>query len=230
MIGENARQVPVLVLDDKEGVRLDMDTLRAEWEERKYRFVKKYAIAAACLVGLIIWTVVACAITAAVVRKKTTESVTSELRAGFQQYLRDQDYQNSAANFLTGEASFEAALDADSEWGARLIYGYLTHGNITTAQAKAIICCVEARANSGYDSSFQNAVRHEKQWQWYSDDNPVRDEDKELVKSVLRDLRQKKYPNGFTDQFIYMEWQPGDVVLRNEYTTNSKTKYWRYPE
>lgn len=206
-------------LVEPERVRLDVMAFM------KRRGIALILIAAFAIYG---WTVYA------VTKRKVTKDVTAEvetrMRAGFAQYLRDQDYQNSAANFLTGEASFEAALDADSEYGARLIYGYLKNGGITLAQAKAIICCVEARVLSGYDSSFIEAVRHPSQWQWYSDDNPVRDEDKELVKTVLRDLRKGKFPNGFTEKFIYMEWTSGDIVLRDKWEKNSSTKYWRMPE
>ena len=164
------------------------------------------------------------------VTKEVTETVTSELRAGFQQYLDQQERDRQAASFLTGEASFEAALDSDAEWGAKLIYGYLKNGNISRTQAKAIVCCAEARATSGYTGSFEEAVRQAKQWMWYSDDNPVRGEDKQLVKDVLRELRAGRYPDGFTSDYIYMEWNPGDIVLRNKWEKDSRTKYWRYPE
>ena len=206
-------------LVEPERVRLDVMAFM------KRRGIALILIAAFAIYG---WTVYA--VTKSQVTKDVTAEVETRMRAGFAQYLRDQDYQNSAANFLTGEASFEAALDADSEYGARLIYGYLKNGGITLAQAKAIICCVEARVLSGYDSSFIEAVRHPSQWQWYSDDNPVRDEDKELVKTVLRDLRKGKFPNGFTEKFIYMEWTPGDIVLRDKWEKDSKTHYWRMPE
>ena len=201
-----------------------------EIKEWLYKFWKRNMIAILVLAAFVLEGWVVAAVTEKRVTKEVTAEVETRMRAGFSQYLRDQEYQASAEQFLAGDASFEAALDLDSEWGAKLIYGYLTNGNISRTQAKAIICCAEARTISGYDSSFEAAVRRDKQWQWYSDSNPVREEDKELVKSVLRDLRSGRYPNGFTDAFIFMEWTPGDIVLRDKWEKDSKTHYWRFPE
>lgn len=206
--------------------------LRMHAEETARKFWKKYRISILAAAGLTIWTLITCGGTAAIVRHNTTEEVTarvtSELRAGFQQYLADQEYERSAAQFLAGDESLQTAMDAEAESLARLLYGYR---NNSLRDRKTLIWCVLARVDSkAYPGSVAGVVDQKQQWMFYSLDNPIRQDDKDLALEQLKLWHEGKYPAGFSDDYVYAEWSQSDIALRNTWEKDSSTSWWRFPE
>lgn len=193
---------------------------------------KKYGATIVAAAALVAWTLVTCGGTAAIVRHNTTEEVTarvtSELRAGFQQYLADQEYERSAAQFLAGDESLQTAMDAEAEALAKLLYGYR---NNSLRDRKTLIWCVLARVDSAaYPGSVAGVVDQKQQWMFYSLDNPIRQDDKDLALEQLQLWHEGKYPAGFSDDYVYAEWSQSDIALRNTWEKDSSTSWWRFPE
>lgn len=199
------------------------------WAER---IQKKYGATVVAAAALVAWTLATCGGTAAIVRHTTTAEVTarvtSELRAGFSQYLADQEYERSAAQFLAGDDSLQTAMDAEAEALAKLLYGYR---NNSTRDRKTLIWCVLARVDSkAYPGSVEAVIAQPQQWMFYSDGNPVRQDDKDLALEQLQAWHDGRYPAGFSDDFVYAEWSQSDVALRNTWEKDSSTSWWRMPE
>lgn len=221
---------PVRIYDPKR--KQSEKPLRMEAEEKARNFWKKYRLSILAAAGLTIWTLVTCGITGAVVRNNTTKEVTaqvtSELRAGFQAYLDQQDYERSASAFLAGEASLQTAMDLEADSLAKLLYGYR---NNSLRDRKTLIWCVLARVDSSaYPGSVEGVVDQQKQWMFYSSDNPIREDDRQLALEQLKLWHEGKYPAGFADDYVYAEWSSSDIALRNTWEKSSGTSWWRFPE
>ena len=143
MMKSNARHlVPALLLEgesqetpNRENRDLGAE-LRMEFEFRKHRFIKRYTLAAIFIAALIVWTVVSCSITAAIVRKNTTKEVTqrveAEMRNSFQTYLDQKEEDKKKENFLTGTESFDAAVDVLVGPMSQILSCYAQEYGITT--------------------------------------------------------------------------------------------------
>lgn len=183
-------------------------------------------------IQLAVWTLITCGATYFIARHNTTETVTarvtSELRAGFNQYLADLEYERSAEQFLTGDESLQTAMDAEADSLARLLYGYR---NNSLRDRKTLIWCVLARVDSkAYPGSVAGVVDQAKQWMFYSIDNPIREDDRQLALEQLQLWHEGKYPAGFSDDYVYAEWTASDIALRNTWEKDSSTSWWRFPE
>ena len=226
-------EIPVKVYEPKreqkqKQARTHVKPARMQAEEKAARFWRKNKITVFGAVFLMLWTVVTCCVTGSVVRKRTTAEVTSELRAGFSDYLAQQDYERSAAAFLTGEDSLQTAMDAEADSLARLLYGYR---NNSLRDRKTLIWCVLARVdNNGYPGSVEAVVNQDKQWMFYTSDNPIREDDRAIALEQLREWHSGKYPEKFDDSFVYAEWSASDIALRNTWLKSSDTSWWRFPE
>lgn len=195
-------------------------------------FWKNNKLVVTAALGLSLWTLLTCGLTGIVVRITTTEevtaAVTSELRAGFSKYLADMEYEQSAAAFLAGEASLQTAMDLEADSLAKLLYGYR---NNSLRDRKTLLWCVLARVDSSaYPGSVEGVVDQPKQWMFYSAENPIREDDRQLALEQLKLWHEGKYPAGFSDDFVYAEWSSTDIALRNTWEKNSSTSWWRFPE
>lgn len=225
-------EIPVKVYEPKREQQKPKHThskpVRMQAEEKRRVFWRDYKIAIIIGVLFALYTGFVCDLTAYIVRKRTTAEVTSELRAGFSDYLAQQDYERSAAAFLTGEDSLQTAMDAEADSLARLLYGYR---NNSLRDRKTLIWCVLARVdNNGYPGSVEAVVNQDKQWMFYTSDNPIREDDRAIALEQLREWHSGKYPEKFDDSFVYAEWSAADIALRNTWLKSSETSWWRFPE
>jgi len=190
--------------------------------------LKRYGIAAALLIALLIYGWAIAAWTEHRVTKEVTEAVTLELRGDFQRYLAEQENARMAEGLLAGDASKQAAMEAEADALAKLLYGYR---NNSLRDRRTLIWCVLARVDSkAYPNTVEAVVDQAQQWMFYSAENPIRDDDREIALEQLQAWHDGRYPAGVSSDFVYAEWSAHDIALRNEYQTGSMTKYWRYPE
>lgn len=198
--------------------------LKKEW------FVKRYGLAIAAILALAVWTAATGLITGSIVRHNTeievTERVTSEMRAGFQEYLEEQKRAESARYFLSGDASREAAMNQEADAIARVI------GTMSTKRQKQtmiwnILCRVDSPA---YPGTVQEVIAQPQQWMFYDEGNPIREDDRTLALEQLKLWHEGRYPSGLSSAFVYGEWSQTDYVLRDSWEKNSRTNYWRMPD
>ena len=207
---------------------------KPEWKlpvsDRMKEFWKKHAVLIACCAFLPLWTAGSCGITAAIVRNNTevevTERVKHEMLGNMQSYLDQQEQQRMAESLLTGEASRQAAMDADADWLARLAGPYATKRMQLTVIWNALVRV----ANPDYPDTVEGVVNQASQWMFYKPDNPIRADVRELAMEQLKLFREGRYPAGLSNSFVYGEWSATDYVLRDRWEKDSRTCYWRMPE
>lgn len=199
------------------------------------QLTRKYGLSLAIVCALLVYTILLSwwitARTEKRVREEVTAEVTSQLRQGFQSYLDQMEQEQKAAAFMTGEASTQAAIDDLAGALGPFIAGYRMDGKVSVKGAHGIGWCALARLLSGnYGATITEVLAQPRQWEFYSPDHAVRNEDLEIAKEIAGDFIAGRYPDGFTADLIYAErTNDGDVALRNEFKTGSNTTFWRYP-
>lgn len=150
--------------------------------------------------------------------------------AEYQEQLRlaEENWKEERAKeyFLSGEASFEAALNQDIKRAA-----ILASQMETETQKGGIICNALARMlNSGYPSTLEEVLAQPNQWMRYSPDNPYSQKDWDIAESILRPFYERgQIPNGLTGEYVYGQWsQDGGYELRTDWKETSTTKHWSY--
>ena len=223
---------PVHIYDEPEWheARDPEPPFRLPLPEKAREFWKKHMILIVLCICLPLGTLAACLITGSIVRRNTEAAVTDRLnhewRGRMQTYLDEQDQQRMASQLLTGDASLQAQKEEDAQYLAKLASQYRTK-----RMKLSVMCNAWARMKSGlYPNTIKAVVSQPNQFQFWSDTNPVKADDKTLAMDLLDDLYAGLYPAGFGDEYIYGEWSENDYVLRNTWEKNSSTVYWRYPE
>lgn len=196
--------------------------------EATEKIAKKYGIALLLLAAFLLYGAAVAAWTERKVTKEVTEAVTSQMRGDFQRYLAEQENARMAAGLLTGDASAQAAMEAEADALARLLYGYRDN---SLRDRRTLIWCVLARVdNSAYPNTVEAVIDQPQQWMFYKSDNPIRDDDRRIALEQLQAWHDGRYPAGISSDFVYAEWSAHDIALRNEYQSGKTTKYWRFPE
>ena len=227
------RAVPAFALNF-EIPRTDNDVdrypLRINWRlfmsAKTERFLKRNGIMLVCFALLTVWTWTTCTIAAHNARVDTTEELTAYYEAEIERKLQEYKDQQTAANLLTGDASKQAAMEAEADAIARVI------GTMNTRQQKlSMLWNILARVdNPAYPATVQEVIAQPEQWMFYSPDNPIRDDDRSLALEQLKLWHDGRYPAGFSNKYVYATWSDSDYVLRDTWEKNATMHTWRYPE
>ena len=208
---------------DKSLWRLNI-TLKAE------RFLKRYGLALTLIAAMAVYTALVGIITGSIVRHNTeaevTERVTHEMYASFQAYLDQQKEEEAARHFLSGDASREAALNQEADAIARAI-GPMATKRMKQTMIWNILCRVD---NPAYPGTVEDVIAQPQQWMFYSESNPIREDDRVLALEQLKLWHEGRYQAGLSNAFVYGEWSQNDYVLRDRWEKDSSTNYWRMPE
>ena len=122
---------------------------------------------------------------------------------------------------------YEATLDAESKDLARVLYGVKDN---STDDLRTLCWCVFNRVDSPeYAGSIAEVVSQPQQWMRYSENNPVLESLYQIAREELIKWREgATRPCGV--DFVFMQWSPEEIVLRNTWVNSSKTRYWRVKE
>lgn len=206
-----------------------MDQILFEWRRPQVdwkRIIRKHGVTLASMFLLFVWTVTTCAITAHNVRAETEERLAAEYEAKLLAYIEEQREAESAKYFLSGEASREAAINQEADAIARVI------GTMNTKrQKRTMIWNILTRVdNPAYPGTVQEVIAQPQQWMFYDENNPIREDDRQLALEQLQLWHEGRYPAGLTTGHVYGEWSTNDYVLRDSWEKNSRTDYWRAEE
>lgn len=193
---------------------------------RTEKFIRDHMLTVLLIVVVCLEGMIVSAGTAHRVRKETEDRLAAEYAAQLEAYKAEQARQIQAEYFLTGEASREAAMNQEADAIARAI------GPMKTKRMKMTMCWnILARVdNPAYPGSVKEVVEQPQQWMFYTADNPIREDDREIALRQLRMWHEGRYPSGLTAEMVYAEWSENDYVLRDTWEKTSSTNYWRMPE
>jgi len=190
------------------------------------KFIRQYGILLAALGLFAGWSLGIAAVTAHRVEKEVTERLTAKYAAEYEARMNAYISQQEAIERVLGDGSMQAQIDREADAIARVI-GTMESRRMKLTMLWNILIRVD---NPLYPDSVEDVIAQPKQWMFYSEDNPIRDDDCRLAQEQLKLWHEGRYPSGLTVEYVYGEWSTGDYVLRDRWEKNSRTQYWRFPE
>lgn len=189
------------------------------------------------LILLFAWAasmMIGCCITGVIVRHNTTErvtaEVTSELRSGFQEYLDRQEQERKAAQFLTGDASLEAAVEGLAVPLSQIIATYAMDYGVTQEGLTTIgwvFCARYAKDSTEFGRTPQEILEKAGAWEGKVVGHATRPQDLELAREIAGAFLSGQYPDGFTTALTFFVREAGGkIIARNEFYTGPYTTYW----
>lgn len=192
--------------------------------ERPTRFLRRYGILLLSVLLLVIWTAATCTIAAHNARVETEARMAAEYAEQIREFYAEEEARQLAANAAQQTAAAQMEREADAI--ARVI-GTMATKRMKTTMVWNILARVD---NPAYPGSVEAVIEQPRQWIFYSESNPIREDDRELALEQLRLWHEGRYPAGLSNSFVYGEWSESDYVLRDSWDRNSRTNYWRAAE
>lgn len=206
----------VKILD--EPVEQEKPLFRHQMDEKKNRFIKRYAFAAGFIFALAVYSVLICCITGVVVKRNTEQ----EMAAKYAEELQAYKDAEMGKRIVTGSDSKAAAMREDAKMIAKVLYG--VKGNNENDLRTLVWCVLNRVDNKGYPGTVAEVVAQDRQWMGYSDSNPVLDD---LYNLALGEL--DIWYGGIrpcSPDFVFMNWTPSEITLRDTFEFSSKTHSW----
>lgn len=108
---------------------------------------------------------------------------------------------------------------------AKVLYGVKDNSE---SDLRTMCWCVFNRVDSpDYPSTLQEVIDQPQQWMRYDPENPVIDNLYKIAEQELAAWQDGK-TRPITSDFVYMNWTPSQIKLRNAWKDGSTTDYWRY--
>lgn len=192
-------------------------------KEAAKRFFRKYGVAVAVLLFLYVWTFSTTRIAAATATKETTEKLNAYWAEHYERELEAYKAEQEAAHAV----EYDAALrQTEAEAVARVLYG--VKGN-SERDLRTLAWCIFNRVdNKAYPNTLNGVISQPSQWMAYSEDNAVLDGLYDIAKEEIDRWHSGHRP--VSSEFVYMNWSPSEIVLRNRWEEKSGTKYWQWGE
>ena len=189
------------------------------------------------MIVLFAWAItmmIGCIVTGLIVRHNTTvrvtDEVTSRLRQDFQRYLDQMDQERKAAQFLTGDASFEAAVEDLAVPMAQVIATYAQDYSVHQEGLYTIgwvFCARYAKNSTEFGRTPQEILEKPQAWEGQVVGHAVRPQDTELAREIVRAFLSGQYPDNFTTALTFFNREAdGKIIARNEIYTGPYTTYW----
>ena len=139
-------------------------------------------------------------------------------------YVTDFLAQQDAARAGMPVDPYEAQLDAEAQMLARVLYGVKDN---SSDDLRTYCWCVFNRVDSpDYAGTLEEVIAQPEQWMRYSEENPVLENLYQLAREEL-DAWHTGTTRPCSADYVYMTWSPSEIVLRNNWTNSSSTRYWR---
>lgn len=189
----------------------------------KNEFVRRYGIFLILAAAFTIYTI----LLSAMVSHRTEKRVRAEMTAQFEQEMiaaeNARKEAESAARFLTGEASLAAQMRTEATDIAKVLYA--VRNNSKDDKITNVWCILNRVDNKAYPDSVEEVCKQPQQWMGYSESNPVLDDLFQLAYSQLEIWHGGTRP--VSDDFIYLAWSPSEITIRDSWEYSSKTHTWR---
>ena len=207
----------VKILD--EPVEQEKPLFRHRMDEKKHKFIKRYAFAIGFILALAVYSVLLCCITGTIVKRNTE----ADLAVKYAEELEAYKNAEMGKRIVTGNDSKTAAMRVDAKEIARVLYGVRSNNN---ADLRTLVWCVLNRVdNKSYPNTIAEVVAQDHQWMGYSSDNPVLDDLFNIAYGELEIWYGGIRP--CSPDYVFMNWTPSEITLRDTFEFSSKTHSWR---
>ena len=120
---------------------------------------------------------------------------------------------------------YAATLDYEAQLLARVLYG--VKDNSTEDLITACWCVFNRCDSPMYPEMLEDVIAQPQQWMRYSEDNPVLDNLYQIARTQL-DAWHSGTTRPISSDFVYMDWSPSRITLRNQWEYGRNTETWRY--
>ena len=207
----------VRILD--EPPKAEEPPFRHKMTVKQERFIKRYAFAIGFIFALAVYSVLLCCITGTIVKRNTAQEMTAQFEAEMEAYKNAE----MGKRIVTGNDSKTAAMREDAKQIAKVLYGVRTNN---TADLRTLVWCVLNRVdNKAYPNTIAEVVAQPNQWMGYSDSNPVLDDLFNIAYGELEIWYGGIRP--CPPDYVFMNWTPSEITLRDTFEFSSKTHSWR---
>lgn len=195
-------------------------------------FFRRYGIMIIVVLAFLIYGWIVKVHTEKVTTERVTQEVTSELRRGFQAELERLEQERRAEQFLTGDESFEAAVEEISVPMSQIIATYAMDYGISSEGLRSIgwvFCARLARNTTEFGRTPQEILEKSEAWEGKVVGHATRSQDLELAREIARDYLNGVYPDNFNTNLTFFNREAGGkIIARNELYTGPYTQYWWY--
>ena len=190
------------------------------------RFIRRHGITVVALVLFTTGTFCGSAGAKHNARVEAEERLSAQYAAEYEAKLKAYIDEQDAIRRAVGDESLQAQMDREADALARAI------GPMKTKRMKqSMLWNILVRVDSPfYPSTVEDVIAQPKQWMFYDERNPIRDDDRALALEQLQFWHEGRYPSGLTAEFVYGEWSSDDYVLRDTWEKTYSTNTWRMPE
>ena len=201
------------------------------------RFFRRHTLAIVAVAVLAGWTLCCVAITKHNTRLEVTQivtqTVTSELKAEFNQTLRDHNIDpetfEKIEEPLTDDASFlamveELATNMDEVVSTYAMdFGIGEEGQMTIAW---VWCARHAKNSTEFGKTPKEITEKPGAWEGKVVGHAVQNQYTELCRKVATDYLKGLYPDNFTTALTFFNREGDKIIARNDLYTNAYTIYW----
>ena len=198
----------------------------------KQEFERRYGLLLLLAAAFTIYSVLLSAWVSHRTELRVRDEVAAEMRADFQGYLDQMAEDQRASQFLSGDASFEAAVVAFADQFDELIANYaidygLNRDGLYTIGWTYVARC--AKASSEFGKTPEEIISKPGAWEGNVIGHAVRDQDTAIAQDIAREYLSGHYPDNWTPDMTFGNREAGGgFVARNQFITGPNTVYWRY--
>ena len=185
------------------------------------KFWRKYAVIIVGVFALGAWTCGACIIAGRVAAEKARAETKAELEEVYNTNIREIVAERDA---IYAEKAATDETIHEAEMIAKVLYG-VQYNNYNDMRTYAW-CIFNRVDNSQYPNTLEEVIEQPKQWMAYSPDNAILDDIYQIAMEELTAWKSGHRP--VSDDYVYMNWTPSAITLRNRWEDGSTTGYWRY--
>lgn len=197
----------------RNGLLQALDTKNAQRDLWFLNWLGKWAL---LILGIILYTLI--------IARAADAKAAVKYEAWQGRYVTDFLAQQDAARAGMPVDPYEAQLDAEAQMLARVLYGVKDN---STDDLRTYCWCVFNRVDSpDYADNLTDVIEQPQQWMRYKPENPVLDDLYQLARAEL-DAWHTGTTRPCASDFVFMSWSPNEIVLRNNWTNSSSTRYWR---
>ena len=193
---------------------------------RNTKFFRQYGILTIAVLLFIFWTLIVWFISAHTATVKTTNTLTKKYDLEYEIKMDNYMAEIEAANTPTEDEYLQRQIRNEADCIAKAI------GMMNTKQMKlSMLWNILMRVDSPYyPNTVKEVVEQPSQWMFYSDSNPIRNNDVSLAIEQLRLWHEGRNPSNLSNKYVYGEWSEHDYILRDTWDKTSSTRYWRFPD
>lgn len=120
---------------------------------------------------------------------------------------------------------YELLLDEEAQALARVLYGIRSNSD---KDLRTYCWCVLNRVDSpDYPDTLDEVIAQPSQWMRYDPENPVLESLYQIAREQLN-VWHKGTTRPVSNEFVFMNWTPSDLCLRDRWEEGSRTNYWRW--